>query len=150
MNDADFCKKLEELCSFRRWTCADLARLTKLTARSCSDYLHGNTPPSYKFLMGLRDAGVDMGNLLGLETRHADQAVPVEAVIAQAAQYKATLDAISTVLNTIHFNKAVASTPEEEALLLTFRTASASQRALFKAICDSGKGAADESPGLAP
>ena len=148
MNNADFCKRLEELCSARRWSRADLARLTDLSDRTCIDYLHGDTPPSYKFLMGLHDAGVDIGNLLTGETRQADQAVPVAVVIAQAAQYKATLDAISTVLNTIHLNKTVAATPEEEVLLLTFRTASPSQRALFKAICELEKGAADESPGL--
>ena len=135
MADEAFCKRLLALRLGQSWTITEISRITGLTERSCIAYERGETPPSYKFLIGLRDAGVDIAGLLGAPVREPHPLELAESVITKAAQYKATLDAISALLATMSGSKARILSDEEEFILASYRSATPRDKTLFKTLC---------------
>ncbi len=64
MDHREFSQRLTEVRHQLGWTYDDIANITGISRRMAAAYELGDTPPSFKFLMALMAAGVDIMYLI--------------------------------------------------------------------------------------
>jgi transcriptional regulator with XRE-family HTH domain len=80
MDHREFSQRLTEVRHQLGWTYDDIANITGISRRMAAAYELGDTPPSFKFLMALMAAGVDIMYLI---TGQAQDSVATKSTHAE-------------------------------------------------------------------
>ncbi|MEN9866021.1 MAG: Helix-turn-helix domain [Pseudomonadota bacterium] len=113
MDHREFSLRLAEIRHHLGWTYDDIANITHVSRRMVVAYELGDTPPSFKFLSALMQAGVDVAYLI---TGRSSQPLPPASVIDAAdgaSRLMAAMQPVSTA--------AIPCPENERALLDGFR-----------------------------
>lgn len=95
MDHHEFAQRLAEVRHQLGWTYDDIANITHVSRRMAVAYELGDTPPSFKFLSALMQAGVDVAYLITGRSSKARPQASVPDAGDGASRLMAAMQAVS-------------------------------------------------------